>query len=46
MLGKLIKEALPEGGQIMIFVGKMDVLNAQQRRQGLLDELMDKPLSG
>ncbi|MAJ74728.1 sugar ABC transporter substrate-binding protein [Candidatus Poribacteria bacterium] len=45
-VGKLIKEALPEGGQIMIFVGKMDVLNAQQRRQGLIDELMDKPISG
>ena len=44
-VGKLIKEALPEGGEIMIFVGKMDVLNAQQRRQGVIDELMDKPLS-
>ena len=42
-VGQLIKEALPDGGKIMIFVGKLDVLNAQQRRQGVIDELMDKP---
>jgi hypothetical protein len=28
----------------MIYVGKLDVLNAQQRRQGVIDELMDKPM--
>ena len=44
MLGKLVKKSMPEGGKIMIYVGKMDVLNAQQRRQGLIDELMDKPM--
>ena len=42
--GQLVKEVLPDGGKIMIYVGKMDVLNAQQRRQGLIDELMDKPM--
>jgi len=40
--GKLVKEALPEGGKIMIFVGRLEQLNAQQRRQGVIDELMDK----
>ena len=39
MLGKLVKERMPEGGKIMIFVGKIDQLNAQQRRQGLIEEL-------
>ena len=39
LLGKLVKERMPEGGEVMIFVGKIDVLNAQQRRQGFLDEL-------
>jgi len=44
MLGKLVKEGMPEGGKLMIYVGKMDVLNAQERRQGLIDELSDAPL--
>lgn len=39
MLGKLIKKRMPEGGKIMVFVGKIDVLNAQQRRDGLIEEL-------
>ncbi len=37
--GELIKEALPEGGQIMIFVGTMDAANAQQRFQGIKEVL-------
>lgn len=41
MLGKLVKERMPEGGKIMIFVGNLDVLNAQQRRAGLIDELKE-----
>ncbi|MGV3773711.1 MAG: sugar-binding protein [Verrucomicrobiales bacterium] len=42
--GKLVKEALPDGGQIMIFVGRLEQLNSQQRRQGVIDELLDKPV--
>jgi ribose transport system substrate-binding protein len=42
--GKLVKEAIPDGGKVMIFVGKMEVLNAQERSKGVIDELMDKPL--
>jgi ribose transport system substrate-binding protein len=41
--GKLVKEALPEGGKIMIFVGRLEQLNAQQRRQGVIDELLGRP---
>lgn len=37
--GKLVKETLPKGGRIVIFVGKLDVKNAIERRQGVLDEL-------
>jgi len=33
--GGLIKEALPQGGKIMIFVGSLDAANAQQRYQGI-----------
>jgi ribose transport system substrate-binding protein len=40
--GKLVKEALPDGGRIAIFVGSMDAQNAIDRRQGILDELAGK----
>jgi ribose transport system substrate-binding protein len=33
--GELIKEALPEGGKVMLFVGKLDAQNAQERYQGI-----------
>jgi len=39
MLGKLLKARMPDGGNIMVYVGKIDMLNSQQRRQGLIDEL-------
>ena len=45
-VGKLIKEALPQGGTIAIFVGQLEPLNARQRRDGVLDELADKPVPG
>lgn len=37
--GELIKEALPNGGKIMIFVGKSDARNAAERFQGLKEAL-------
>jgi ribose transport system substrate-binding protein len=37
--GNLIKEALPQGGKIMIFVGKLDARNAQERLQGIKEVL-------
>ena len=37
--GKLIKEALPNGGKIMLFVGKSDAQNAKERAQGIREEL-------
>jgi ribose transport system substrate-binding protein len=42
--GKLVKEAVPDGGKVMIFVGKMEVINAQERSQGVIDELLDAPI--
>lgn len=42
MAGELVKEAMPEGGSVMIFVGRLGQLNAEQRRQGLIDELLDR----
>lgn len=43
--GVLVKKALPDGGKVMIFVGRLEQLNAQQRRQGVIDELMDRPVA-
>ena len=37
--GQLIREALPEGGSIMLFVGKLDAQNAQERIQGIKEAL-------
>src|SRR6185369_16799801 len=37
--GNLVKEALPQGGKIMVFVGVLDAANAQQRYQGLKEAL-------
>lgn len=37
--GELMKEALPQGGKIMVFVGKKGVLNAKQRYEGLQEAL-------
>lgn len=42
--GTLVKEVLPEGGGVMIFVGRLEQLNARQRRQGVIDELLDRPM--
>ena len=37
--GGLLKEALPQGGKIMVFVGVLDAENAKQRYQGLKEAL-------
>jgi ribose transport system substrate-binding protein len=37
--GELIKEVLPEGGKIMIFVGKADTQNAKERTQGIKEAI-------
>ena len=37
--GELIKEVLPTGGKIMLFVGKLDARNAQERIQGIKEAL-------
>jgi ribose transport system substrate-binding protein len=39
--GEIIKEALPQGGNIMVFVGTLDAANAQQRLQGIKDTLQN-----
>ena len=42
--GDLVKQAIPKGGEVAIFVGRMDSTNAVERRQGVLDVLAGKDL--
>src|SRR5688572_31941880 len=37
--GQLIREAIPGGGSIMLFVGRLDARNAQERVQGIKEAL-------
>jgi ribose transport system substrate-binding protein len=43
--GGLIKKAIPDGGKIMIFVGKRDAQNAKERIQGLEEVLKGTNIS-
>jgi ribose transport system substrate-binding protein len=43
--GKLIKEVLPNGGKIMLFVGKADAQNAKERLEGIRQELAGSNVS-
>ena len=42
--GQLIRDAIPEGGTIMLFVGKIDARNAQERVQGIKEVLADSKI--
>ncbi len=45
MCGELVKKALPEGGAVMLFIGRLEQDNSKHRRQGVIDELFgrDRP---
>jgi ribose transport system substrate-binding protein len=38
-VGRLVKEAMPQGGTVAIFVGQITPINARLRFQGVVDEL-------
>jgi len=42
LCGRLVKEALPQGGEIMILIGRMEQDNSRKRRQGVIDELLGR----
>ena len=43
-LGKLVKDAIPDGGEVILFVGRLEHIIARQRRQGVIDELLNRPI--
>src|SRR6185312_6417792 len=38
-VGRLVKEAMPDGGVVALFVGQIEPINARERVQGVLEEL-------
>ena len=42
MCGQLVSEALPEGGKIAIFIGRLEQDNARRRRQGVIDAILGR----
>ncbi|MEY4669460.1 MAG: D-ribose-binding periplasmic protein precursor [Pseudomonadota bacterium] len=42
MLGALIKDTLPKGGKLALFVGRVEQDNARKRRQGAIDEVLNR----
>lgn len=42
MCGELVKEALPEGGEVALFIGRLEQDNAKRRRQGVIDCLLGR----
>jgi ribose transport system substrate-binding protein len=42
MCGELVKEAVPDGGNVLISIGRLEQDNSKYRRQGVIDELLDR----
>ena len=43
LCGDLVREVLPKGGTIMIFIGRLEQDNAKRRRQGTIDAILGRP---
>jgi len=42
LCGELVEEALPAGGKIAIFIGRLEQDNAKRRRQGVIDQILGR----
>jgi ribose transport system substrate-binding protein len=40
--GELVKEALQDGGEIMLYIGRLEQDNSKYRRQGVIDAVMGR----
>ena len=40
--GEILKKALPEGGQVLLCIGRLEQDNSKFRRQGVIDVLMNR----
>ena len=46
MCGDLVKEAMPDGGKLAIFIGRLEQDNARRRRQGVIDSVLGRTKDG
>jgi ribose transport system substrate-binding protein len=42
MCGELVRKALPDGGEIILCIGRLEQDNSKYRRQGVIDVLLDR----
>ena len=42
MCGELVREAMPNGGTVMLFIGRLEQDNAKARRQGCIDGMLGR----
>ncbi|MCA9298420.1 MAG: sugar-binding protein [Phycisphaerales bacterium] len=42
LCGELVRQAIPEGGKIAIFIGRLEQDNAKRRRQGTIDNILGR----
>ena len=43
MCGELVREAMPNGGSVMLFIGRLEQDNSKRRRQGVIDAILGRP---
>ena len=43
LCGEIVKEALPKGGSVMLFIGRLEQDNSKRRRQGVIDAILGRP---
>jgi ribose transport system substrate-binding protein len=42
MCGQLVRQALPDGGKVMLLIGRLDQDNSKRRRQGCIDAILGR----
>ncbi len=42
LCGELVREAMPNGGTVMLFIGRLEQDNAKSRRQGCIDAMLGR----
>ncbi|MEO6434916.1 MAG: substrate-binding domain-containing protein [Tepidisphaeraceae bacterium] len=43
LCGSYVRKALPDGGEVILSISNLDKENGRHRRQGVIDELLDRP---
>lgn len=42
LCGELVRESMPKGGSVMLFIGRLEQDNAKRRRQGVIDAILGR----